>query len=89
MSPLLWASLHPPERVSHILVASAVGRLTATWTWTGSPFSPVQKKMMYGPSRNRLGIDSSAFVGKTQDERGIVTHEIIEFFEVRFAKALV
>lgn len=50
---------------------------------------PVQKKMMYGPSRNRLGIDSSAFVGKTQDERGIVTHEIIEFFEVRFAKALV
>ena len=52
-------------------------------------FSPVQKKMMYGPSRNRLGIDSSAFVGKTQDERGIVTHEIIEFFEVRFAKALV
>lgn len=41
------------------------------------------------PSRNRLGIDSSAFVGKTQDERGIVTHEIIEFFEVRFAKALV
>ncbi len=50
---------------------------------------PVQKKMMYGPSRNRLGIDSSAFVGKTQDERGIVAHEIIEFFEVRFAKALV
>lgn len=50
---------------------------------------PVQKKMMYGPSRKRLGIDPSAFVSKTQDERGIVAYKIIEFFEVCFAKALV
>lgn len=50
---------------------------------------PRPEEMMYGPSRNRLGIDSSAFVSKTQDERSVVTHKIIEFFEVRFAKALV
>ena len=39
MLPWLWASTHPPDPVSQIFVESFDGRLTATCTWTGSPFS--------------------------------------------------
>jgi hypothetical protein len=37
----LFAKAHPPDLVSHVLVAFGVGRPFATWMWTGSPFSAV------------------------------------------------
>ena len=39
------ASTHPPDLVGQIFVESFDGLLTATCTWMGSPFSPVQEKM--------------------------------------------